>query len=468
MASCVLIRRGSRTFFITIVVIRYTTMTVIRRFFLFFFTTLRIYVIHAGPESICPLDFAGGQRTWFILEISVNALSEQNDWDSNNRCDQWLRGKGDNAFIFVKNKKEADAAVNKNCFAGGKKYNRITVDFKNEKSEQYYNEALNLGDVSLRVDLASKTRIILKLHFTAPGYPYCKNSYTDGCDKIDFCWYPRIIPYHPNTLTNGQALVEYPYTISRFDIIYIIGFYTVPFAKKCEPGFFSTCKNQSKCEHNIPLAPDIWETPRDTAAIYPDITSKIEHVPIGHCYPCSTGLGRSHYSFKDNVLCNTYVIEGHEECRSELYDITSFNRIWCPGGSSPPIMCPEGSIASEDKDKCVCLAGKYFDISQNMCIDCNSAHYCVEGVQYLCEDGTYQPYSGQSSCLNCAGVDDISSVGCPVNSLPAKCTLANDPINFLYLRERQCIPCIQCKNSIIQNSIGRTNGVTYVDCYEDQ
>lgn len=58
----------------------------------------------------------------------------------------------------------------------------------------------------------------------------------------------------------------------------------------------------------------------------------------------------------------------------------------------------DGIITIFDPNPYMCSSG-YYQVD-NVCIEVPTGSYSVNGIQYLCDIGTYQPQSGQTSCLD--------------------------------------------------------------------
>ena len=66
------------------------------------------------------------------------------------------------------------------------------------------------------------------------------------------------------------------------------------------------------------------------------------------------------------------------------------------------VTCGAGKISAVGSSACtVCPTGKYANANHTACVDCPAGKKCNNGLAEDCAVGTYQPSTGQSSCLAC-------------------------------------------------------------------
>lgn len=192
----------------------------------------------------------------------------------------------------------------------------------------------------------------------------------------------------------------------------------------CTAGTWLTCKDVATCEYTIPTNLNGF-----SAGNHMYTTGDI---PLGKCYPCATANLYSHYEYKDSP---NHVL------------ITSGT--WkCPGGASPPAMCPANTRVNGDYTQCVCLPGFYAPNGNKPedCYPCEAGYMCSNGVRQRCPAHMYQLEGGKTSCLPCTTtgfVDGNSMVDCGAGYSMQWCDpthegTQNQPLGQL------CIPCTQC------------------------
>lgn len=288
------------------------------------------------------------------------------------------------------------------------------------------------------------------------------------------CWQHIPWDYWTSTLQNGEFLWEYPLITEMFGKRYKLE----PFRLDgCYKGTWLTCQKTASCTWIVPLVYDDWKQYKEGMGVpyvIPYDTSAPENYrPVHHCYPCLTGVHFEHYNFDGNIPCTGVPSLDPENCKSIIWEaIVNTNyedRVFCPGGKRPPQYCPLGAIATTDKTGCMCPPGKY-DSGSSLCVDCPVAHYCLgDSLPIICKDGTYQDQIGQSECKPCV----LYSFTCrSASDIPANCSKFNDPVKLSFLTSQRCVPCLSCKNSIIEKdekSILAAAGETkfYYDCMGD-
>ena len=279
----------------------------------------------------------------------------------------------------------------------------------------------------------------------------------------DQCVSPIPIDTGLKTLPIGNVLLDW-----QMEVGYMGSFYMQEpnmVYTQCAPGTWMTCTTDTNCEYILPRLQDgnyTW-TPDSNSFQVPSAASPI--LPIAKCYDCVFAASKNHYSKNPNK-CSNIFDSNNPECNNIIADYRTFGNIYCPGNGYTPLICPAQSVASSDRTRCICQDGYYNPNGNDAsnCVICPPGHYCVGNNKYVCADGTYQNFEGKTECQPC-DVDGNPVFYCSEGKLPAKCTLANDPVNFLYLSQLQCVPCSQCKNAIIQSALPAGSSTSYLDCY---
>lgn len=292
-----------------------------------------------------------------------------------------------------------------------------------------------------------------------------------------YCWqYKPTDAGWPHVAPNGIYAVDYPSFLTMGSVKYLSTF--IPW-ESCHAGTWLTCKNKPPCYWNVPFEQVDWVVPAVPIINYPYKDTNVdisEYIPVRHCFPCISGMSMTHYDFEGNTECTGNLAIDSSTCKSKIFGILSdaekAKRVFCPGGTYPPMYCPLGYSANEARTACVCPPGK-INSGNAVCVDCPVAHYCPDGVSAkICDDGYYQDKTGQSACLLCALPGGYPFSCSRAGDVPANCTKGNDPVGLSFLISPRCVPCLNCKNSIIQAEEAKgvlQTGVskTYYDCLGD-
>lgn len=295
-----------------------------------------------------------------------------------------------------------------------------------------------------------KKDVSIKIHYKLFGLGNC-NWETEW---DDFCYMPE--PISANRIaSNGIFLQHYPATVQLiFETLYTPD--TLVTAS-CAAGTWMTCKNSRECTYKMPLQQDDWNTTEDGI-----IFQVPGQIPVGSCYRCVSGFDKVHYDFSGNIPCpyaySLSSMSAYSTCKSTPSSILHVNKLWCPGGTFPPMVCPVGQRATEDFTSCICEDGSY--ATDGGCITCPLGHYCINNQKYICADGTYQSLLGQASCMSCE-YDGKPVHVCPAGTKtqPAKC---KSSYGMIFVIHPQCIECSLCNNSIISKY---DNSISYLECY---
>jgi len=425
-----------------------TTVDYVKSFFLVFFWLDLSGAIYAGGSG----DAKTGLYGFHTLKITIKNAASYEERPLGERCDNkyWKNG-----LVFKLALTQADVLKYGDWMRDGQyTLTRVTKAFEDDESKGFFYDAIDF-DLPKGVTLMDIPNVLFEYKFT------------DKYIFVEECWAQSVYTL-PDKILTGQSLVEYPILYYRFKIPYIQSYGSkYPVSQRCEPGFWSTCNNDVNCVYNIPLQenPFLWNVKEGTTANYPVDRRPGPNVPIGHCFPCDSGKSMGHWNYSGNAPCGNLPNPNHPKCLSQIFDFGTFNRVYCPGGDYPPMLCPVNSDASTDRDRCVCKQGTYLDVVSQQCIFCEAGHYCKDNIKYTCETDTYQPGTGQTACLKCITDDGKSTVECGLNKLPGRCSLENDPNGLSFLTERRCVECSQCKNSIIQDELKNNGKNVFYDCY---
>jgi hypothetical protein len=149
-------------------------------------------------------------------------------------------------------------------------------------------------------------------------------------------------------------------------------------------------------------------------------TNSVASASIWDCVPCSDGT----YFDQDSKVCRTCLV-GHF-CTDGALQPCLRGTAQPMVGSDTCIVCkdqtPMSSTLNDGASACTpcselspsfpawwysapggceqCLAGSY-TTNANTCVECPQGYRCEYGVKTMCDKGTYQPASGQSTCLSC-------------------------------------------------------------------
>jgi hypothetical protein len=431
-------------------------MNVMHREFLRIFFLMVLMYVECDCWIVINTNDLGKDGATFRVNIRITVKNTQatGNPEVSNRCDNWFRDK----TRFVSN---YDELLNYGYDRPGQGNYGVNIyrfinAFQDEKSALYYEDLKKTPSLEYK----QEPHYMISMKF----FPI-EGCFEEQCYFENWCWYPRPSNILSKQIRSGLYLVTYPQYFILLDEIFVT---SLPETKKCDPGYWLTCKNVSTCQYNYPIDVDIWETVKDSTANYApkNIDS---NWPTGHCYPCNASYSTDHYVYNNNPPCSSDVNPDNIRCKQQIYDFGLVNRVYCPGGDSPPLICATGSIASDDKTKCVCDNGKYYDIDLRLCKDCPLAHYCTDNIMRNCPIDTYQSSIGQTKCLPCTGSDGTSLSSCSNGYLPGKCSPSN---GLQFQIQPTCVPCKQCRNSIIDMELGnsvwdRASSVAYYYCYEN-
>lgn len=304
---------------------------------------------------------------------------------------------------------------------------------------------------SIQSDYKADYRFLIKIHVKIDGQGVCMDS--QNIEQDCFMVSPALSYQYAN---NGQYLLDYPKEVT----ILFEELYTTEELKmaSCAPGTWMTCIGAKSCSYVVPLTSAKWES-IDDGVIY----KNTGYIPVNGCYPCEAGYDKIHYDFLNNIICpSSYSLSDismYSTCKSAPSSLVDLGKVWCPGGTFPPMRCPPGLSASDDYTACYCDAGTYLS-NGSTCVTCPTGHYCVNGVKNVCPDGTYQSQVGQFQCQACE-VEGRPVRTCEAgsNTQPAKCF---SRYGILFVTIPQCVACSLCLNSIINQY---DNGDSYIECY---
>jgi len=260
--------------------------------------------------------------------------------------------------------------------------------------------------------------------------------------------------YQKIRLSSGTVITKYIPTITLFDDVYIYSPNENYASMPCPVGQWLTCVKDKECSYAVPINGVRWV---DQGTIW----FVNRQTPVGVCYSCDSGIGRAHYAVVGNVACTNSPATSTPRCLSDMSSFDDIPRMYCPGSDWPPMLCKLGSVANSARTGCVCEDGKY--MLNDDCIDCPVAHFCYNNAKFRCPDHFYQDKTGQSSCNPCLQFNGIPFTRCASNQAAAQCTLANDNVGLEYLTHSLCVPCLWCKNKILE--VYKLAPI-YVDCYE--
>ena len=278
------------------------------------------------------------------------------------------------------------------------------------------------------------------------------------------CVSPIPVDIGRTTIFAGNVLADWQTEVGFMGSFYMQERYAV--YTGCAPGTWMTCIKDTGCSYQVPRRQDeniVW-VPDDNTWQVPTSTNPI--IPIGKCYDCIYATYTNHYQNNPNKCGNTFD-PNNPECNNLIMDPRTFGSLYCLGNDKTPLICPPLSVSSADHSHCICQDG-YYNPNGNdntNCVICPTGHYCTQNKLNVCPDGTYQYFEGKTQCDLC-DIDGNPIWKCGANQLPAKCTLANDPVNFLYLSQLTCVSCSQCRNKIIDSTLPPGQSQNYLDCYD--
>lgn len=253
------------------------------------------------------------------------------------------------------------------------------------------------------------------------------------------CVISKVAPCSTGTCYNGNYASEY---ITRHNNI----INNRPLCKPCPPGTWLTCKSQLTCSWTIPADGEIGG--------YGSQVYTTDTVPVGTCFPCGIANKYVHYA----GTANEYIpLPGND---------------WiCPGGDSPPQVCPKNTQSNRPSPGrlsmvvCECLAGHYRSAQKDGdCVKCEKGHICVNGVKTQCPMHFHQPEEGQTQCIPCTSTGDRFGQGsaqCNSGELQQWCDTSIIATQSRYLGFN-CVPCTQCRRPYLGNA---TNSAGTVNCY---
>lgn len=390
----------------------------------------------------------------YRVQLVITTINFNDNFGGDNRCDRYKTRK-------IRYMQDPGFNWNKYLFQESVAGLYFVREFENAESVTMWNEMLVIQTDHPTTDIpAIFIKIIYRAAKVCREHPHPQ--YAE-----EHCWYPRFVDPYSKTIGNGKAIDYFPEIFYYFNLVWIK---SMPTISECQPGYWLTCKDTDSCEYNFPLSDTVWNTVENSNANYVP-KNVADNWPVGQCYPCHTGRSIDHFVYPGSIACGSQVNPANVKCRQQIYDFGVFHRVYCPGGLSPPLVCPVGSRANTDMDGCVCESGKYYDSNLQICEDCPVAHYCVDNIKTICPIDTYQSTTGQSSCLPCTVTDGSAVSACSNGYLPAKCSASN---GLQFQIQPTCIPCKQCRNSIIDSELGysnvvsrRSSSVSYYECYED-
>lgn len=220
----------------------------------------------------------------------------------------------------------------------------------------------------------------------------------------------------PITCSNGQYAVPSPvrnqYKILENPIT----------CTPCPAGTWMTCINKPDCTYSVPV---LGETYNEMGGDVYDIGNG----PVSSCYPCDSAHGKWHYrNSTRGIFINT-------------------QNYYCPGGDSPPALCPLGKSPKSTWTECVCPPGQY-DVPGLGCQDCPAGFFCIDGVISSCPMHTYQEDTGASACKDCAsprtGTGKAVGSPCDINELLKWCD-PSIPETQNQSLSMNCVPCTNCR-----------------------
>ena len=272
---------------------------------------------------------------------------------------------------------------------------------------------------------------------------------------ILMAYMPSIKPSHK--IPMGHFQTEVPNYDSLFGLVPVIPDNVYVKFQPCAPGTWLTCRSTDYCEYD-PMFTVFgeWNPSVDNGVVR--VTG---YTPFGKCYPCTTGVGMTHYNTISVPDCSP----SGGACKITIPYGTDPQKLYCKGGTSPPMLCPGNMMSNTDRSGCVCASGYYADASGN-CIACPIAHYCINSQKIPCEVDYYQNEVGKSQCKPCLDKNKYPYKSCPAGKVPAKCmsmSIAGGPVIRTYQEDITCIDCSFCINKILEKY--GSFGADYVYCY---
>lgn len=246
----------------------------------------------------------------------------------------------------------------------------------------------------------------------------------------------------------------------------------------CAPGSWNTCKFTASCLWYMHLTcmktnPSLIQA---ISSLFPFLS--IGNRPSLHLIDCrevpekggEIKLGKEIHTVGDGPVFSCYACDTVKSYPSHYWSVDGkqskvdvFKPFICPGGDSAPRNCRtdiSNIVADTKQSQCVCADG-YYGSETSGCSACEAGHYCREGQRYQCEDHSYQEFTGQSSCKQCASSGDVGlkfSNICGAGRQLKQC-LKNDPVSQNQSLGLNCVQCRLCKRHYISSVAGQT------DCY---
>jgi hypothetical protein len=222
----------------------------------------------------------------------------------------------------------------------------------------------------------------------------------------------------------------------------------------CPRGTWWTCMEKDKCVWPIPTSLNF--NPGLDFNRVRDKSGKVL-IPIKSCIPCEYAGNTIHYADVDSRRTNIIGTAPSSYFLTNPIDRTEGLSWFCPGGSSPPTMCPLNFQSDPlTADKCVCRAG-YYQSPSNVCEPCPKGASCKRGFAEPCRDHSYQPNPGQIDCLNCTS--DGTEKGAPMAYCGQGAQLRKC-VTIYKASPLTCIPCNQCYKMYLP-----TNAEGKIECY---
>ena len=257
-------------------------------------------------------------------------------------------------------------------------------------------------------------------------------------------------------ITNGHSQTNFPTSLNLFNVACMT---SQVYMTICYPGTWLTCRNSATCDF-VPMTSTASWNRNDESGVVRLQGNTDDTVPFGHCYPCQYGVGISHYNNSNIDACGT-AVGTSVACRIQI-DPKYVNNIYCPGGVSPPRMCPPSYQSNANYYGCVCADGTYDTLAS--CVTCPAGNYCIGGVKTNCPQDTYQPNTGATACLSCVDDNGYPIKACGYNRIPARCLYYPDKPNpYYYISDIRCVPCSECTNNILKKY--ELSSSSYIDCY---